>query len=163
MCAHFFVLAGVLIAVNPYKDLGVYIDSILQSYVGKYRAEKVSLKKAQWIGFSWQPAHAHQAPHIFAVAEAAYRQMIDEQENQCVIISGESGAGKTESAKLIMRYIAAVSPQAAGVDEVKRILLGSNPLLEAFGNAKTVRNDNSSRFGKCMQLKFSRFGAPRGG
>jgi myosin-1 len=77
--------------------------------------------------------------------------MIIEEENQCVIISGESGAGKTESAKLIMNYIAAVSSRGGAsmanvVDDIKHIILESNPLLEAFGNAKTLRNNNSSRF-----------------
>ncbi|TPX68482.1 hypothetical protein SpCBS45565_g02989 [Spizellomyces sp. 'palustris'] len=93
--------------------------------------------------------------------------MITDEENQCVIISGESGAGKTESAKLIMNYIAAVSAKGGSmnrvVDEVKRIILGSNPLLESFGNAKTLRNNNSSRFGKYFEINFSKSGAPGGG
>jgi myosin-1 len=102
-------------------------------------------------------------PHIFGVAEAAYRQMIGEEERQCVIISGESGAGKTEASKQIQNYIAAVSGRghathahAAAVESVKRIFLQSNPLLEAFGNAKTLRNNNSSRFGKYFELKFDK-------
>lgn len=101
-------------------------------------------------------------PHIFGVAEAAYRQMIGEEERQCVIISGESGAGKTEASKQIQNYIAAVSggggnpAHAAAVESVKHIFLQSNPLLEAFGNAKTLRNNNSSRFGKYFELMFDR-------
>ena len=87
-------------------------------------------------------------PHIFATAEEAYRTMIQEEDNQCVIISGESGAGKTEASKQIQNYIAAISGGGEGVDKVKKIFLQSNPLLEAFGNAKTLRNNNSSRFGK---------------
>ncbi|KAJ3092694.1 Unconventional myosin-Ie [Quaeritorhiza haematococci] len=93
--------------------------------------------------------------------------MITDEENQCVIISGESGAGKTESAKLIMNYIAAVSGKGGSlnnvVENVKRIILESNPLLESFGNAKTLRNNNSSRFGKYFEINFSRGGAPIGG
>ena len=86
-------------------------------------------------------------PHVYAVADNMFRNMLIDEENQCVIISGESGAGKTESAKLIMNYIAAVSGKGGdGVDRIKHIILESNPLLEAFGNAKTLRNNNSSRF-----------------
>ncbi len=103
--------------------------------------------------------------------------MVTDEESQCVIISGESGAGKTESAKLIMQvilcwliprnYIAAVSGKGGAqnnvVDNIKNIILESNPLLESFGNAKTLRNNNSSRFGKYFEINFSRAGAPVGG
>ena len=87
-------------------------------------------------------------PHVFAVAEAAYYKMTAEKENQCVIISGESGAGKTEAAKRIMQYIAAVSGGAeggGGIEGIKEMVLATNPLLESFGCGKTLRNDNSSR------------------
>lgn len=87
-------------------------------------------------------------PHVFAIAESAYYRMTTEKENQCVIISGESGAGKTEAAKRIMQYIAAVSGgdgSAGGIDGIKEMVLATNPLLESFGCAKTLRNDNSSR------------------
>jgi myosin-1 len=103
------------------------------------------------------------APHIFATAESAYRNMITEEENQCVIISGESGAGKTEASKQIQTYIAEVSGGGEGVKKIKTIFLESNPVLEAFGNAKTLRNNNSSRFGKYFELKFNHFGIPEGG
>jgi myosin-1 len=86
-----------------------------------------------------------------------------EEEPQCIIISGESGAGKTEAAKQIMSYIAAVSGGEGDVQRVKEIILGSNPLLEAFGNAKTLRNNNSSRFGKYFEIFFNRLGQPQGG
>lgn len=89
--------------------------------------------------------------------------MLMEEEPQCVIISGESGAGKTEAAKQIMSYIAAVSGGEGDVQRVKDIILGSNPLLEAFGNAKTLRNNNSSRFGKYFEIFFDRLGRPQGG
>lgn len=87
-------------------------------------------------------------PHVFAVAESAYYRMTNEKENQCVIISGESGAGKTEAAKRIMQYIAAVSGgdgSGGGIEGIKEMVLATNPLLESFGCAKTLRNDNSSR------------------
>ncbi len=80
-----------------------------------------------------------------------------------VLISGESGAGKTEAAKKVLEYIAAVSKEGAGVAHIKQMLLDSNPILEAFGNAKTLRNDNSSRFGKYMEIAFDFAGAPQGG
>lgn len=89
-------------------------------------------------------------PHIYALADQAYSNMVGYGESQCVIISGESGAGKTESAKFLLNYISAVSGRSADVQRVKDSLLGSNPVLEAFGNAKTNRNNNSSRFGKYM-------------
>lgn len=94
--------------------------------------------------------------------------MITDEENQCVIISGESGAGKTESAKLIMNYIADVSSKGHSgtsnlVECVKNVILESNPLLESFGNAKTLRNNNSSRFGKYFEINFSKSGSPMGG
>ena len=93
-------------------------------------------------------------PHVFAVAESAYSNMKNYKDNQCVIISGESGAGKTEAAKRIMEYIAQRSGGSDASAAIKRKVLATNPLLEAFGNAKTLRNNNSSRFGKYLELKF---------
>lgn len=133
-------IGNVLISVNPFKPIkDIYSPETLNSYRGKYPYE--------------------QAPHIFALAEEMYRQMIVNAEGQCVIISGESGAGKTEASKLIMQYIAAVSGKGEDVTRVKNVILDSNPLLEAFGNAKTVRNNNSSRFVRihccCMLNSFT--------
>ena len=122
-------------------------------------------------------------PHVFATAEAAYYKMINEKENQCVIISGESGAGKTEAAKRIMQYIAAVSGESGtggggGIESIKEMVLATNPLLESFGCAKTLRNDNSSRHvsvrlngpecsrlmiqGKYLEIMFNTLGQPVG-
>lgn len=102
-------------------------------------------------------------PHVFAVAEAAYYNMNAYKDNQCVIISGESGAGKTEAAKRIMQYIANVSGGSnSSIQETKDMVLATNPLLESFGNAKTLRNNNSSRFGKYLQLQFNAQGEPVG-
>ncbi len=107
-------------------DLGIYSDEVLQRYKGKNRLEV--------------------PPHVFAIAESAYYNMNAYHENQCVIISGESGAGKTEAAKRIMQYIAAVSGgQDSSIQEIKDMVLATNPLLESFGCAKTLRNNNSSR------------------
>lgn len=100
---------------------------------------------------------------MFAVAESAYYNMKAYNENQCVIISGESGAGKTEAAKRIMQYIANVSEgRDSSIQEIKDMVLATNPLLESFGNAKTLRNNNSSRFGKYLELQFNAQGEPVG-
>ena len=103
------------------------------------------------------------APHVFAVAESSYYNMKAYHDNQCVIISGESGAGKTEAAKRIMQYIANVSGgRDSSIQKTKDMVLATNPLLESFGNAKTLRNNNSSRFGKYLELQFNPEGYPVG-
>lgn len=139
-------IGDVLISMNPYRWIsGLYEDNILQEYVGRSRIEM--------------------PPHIYGIAEDAFRTLMNDKENQCVIISGESGAGKTECAKKIMHYIAEVTAGGAGsrLEQVKTIILETNPLLEAFGNAKTLRNNNSSRFGKYFELQFTWNGDPDGG
>lgn len=136
-------IGSVLISVNPFKRLPIYTEEQIQYYRTHGKTTTT--------------------PHIFNLAEDTYRTMILEEENQCVIISGESGAGKTEASKQIMQYIAAVSGNSKEMQRVKQIMLESNPLLEAFGNAKTVRNDNSSRFGKFFEIYFDRVGGPLGG
>ncbi|KAI7873701.1 P-loop containing nucleoside triphosphate hydrolase protein [Mucor mucedo] len=136
-------IGHVLISVNPFKDLGIYTQEILDSYKGKNLLEV--------------------PPHVFAIAEAAYHHMNSYKENQCIIISGESGAGKTEAAKQIMQYIAAVSVgKSTAIQEIKDMVLATNPLLESFGCAKTLRNDNSSRHGKYLEIQFNPQGAPVG-
>ncbi|KAK6642549.1 Unconventional myosin-Ie [Polyplax serrata] len=102
-------------------------------------------------------------PHIYGLADELYRNMMIDKENQCVIISGESGAGKTVAAKYIMSYITKVSGGGSRVQHVKDVVLKSNPLLEAFGNAKTIRNNNSSRFGKYVEMQFECGSEPVGG
>ncbi|CAI5489186.1 unnamed protein product [Closterium sp. Naga37s-1] len=94
------------------------------------------------------------SPHVFAIAETAYRAMLDCGESQSILVSGESGAGKTETTKLIMQYLAYMGGRATEGRSVEAQVLESNPLLEAFGNAKTVRNNNSSRFGKFVEIQF---------
>ena len=135
----------VLIAVNPFRDPGIYTPEILNSYRGRIRIEL--------------------APHVYAIAEYMYRQMIQFKANQCSIISGESGAGKTENAKRILQYVAEVSTTNAHdtkMTHLKDMILATNPLLEAFGNAKTLRNNNSSRFGKYLNIVFDEHGMPVG-
>ncbi|KAF2270733.1 hypothetical protein CC78DRAFT_485673 [Lojkania enalia] len=136
-------IGHVLVSVNPFRDLGIYTDEVLNSYRGKNRLEV--------------------PPHVFAIAESAYYNMNAYKENQCVIISGESGAGKTEAAKRIMQYIANVSGGSnSSIQEIKDMVLATNPLLESFGNAKTLRNNNSSRFGKYLEIQFNAQGEPVG-
>jgi len=145
----FYTYIGpVLIVVNPFKWMNIYENELMKRFEGQIRGDA--------------PAH------VFMIAEDAYRQMLYEEENQCIIISGESGAGKTEASKQIQSYIAAVSASSSSstrsVDKVKTVFLESNPLLEAFGNAKTRRNNNSSRFGKYFELCFEvGTGVPQGG
>lgn len=127
----------------PVTDLGIYTDTVLASYRGKNRLEA--------------------PPHVYAIAESAYYNMQAYRENQCVIISGESGAGKTEAAKRIMQYIAAVSGGGStDIQQIKDMVLATNPLLESFGCAKTLRNNNSSRHGKYLEIMFNEQGEPVG-
>ncbi|MBN3281968.1 MYO1F protein, partial [Polyodon spathula] len=139
----FTYIGSVLISVNPFKQMPYFTDREIELYQGAAQYEN--------------------PPHVYALTDNMYRNMIIDAENQCVIISGESGAGKTVAAKYIMGYISKVSGGGDKVQHVKDIILQSNPLLEAFGNAKTVRNNNSSRFGKYFEIQFSRGGEPDGG
>ncbi|XVE80224.1 hypothetical protein DITRI_Ditri14bG0122500 [Diplodiscus trichospermus] len=123
----------VLIAVNPFKDVQIYEKDFITSYRQK----------------------ATDSPHVFAVADTAYNEMMNDGVNQSIIISGESGAGKTETAKFAMQYLAALGGGNGGI-ECK--ILQTNSILEAFGNAMTSRNDNSSRFGKHMEIHFTSLG-----
>ncbi|XP_046696480.1 unconventional myosin-Ie isoform X2 [Silurus meridionalis] len=139
----FTYIGPVLISVNPFKQMPYFGDKEVEMYQGAAQYEN--------------------PPHIYALADNMYRNMMIERESQCVIISGESGAGKTVAAKYIMSYVSRVSGGGPRVQHVKDIILQSNPLLEAFGNAKTLRNNNSSRFGKYFEIQFSSGGEPDGG
>ena len=104
-------------------------------------------------------------PHVFSIAENALSKMKFYKENQCVIISGESGAGKTEAAKRVMQFIAGstgVDGSNQAINEIKEMVLATNPLLESFGCAKTLRNNNSSRHGKYLEIEFNKNGDPVG-
>eukprot|EP00736_Rhodelphis_marinus_P002914 Rmarinus@m.13379 len=129
--------AHILVAMNPYKKLQIYNDQMLKEYRGKYIGQL--------------------PPHVFAIADRAYRSMCTDGLSQSTIVSGESGAGKTETSKILMRYLLAVSQAEDSVDNLGSLetkILKTNPILEAFGNAKTLRNNNSSRFGKYMKINF---------
>ncbi|KAJ6824987.1 myosin-6-like [Iris pallida] len=127
---------NILIAMNPFRRLPHLYDSHI---MGQYNGA----------------AFGELNPHPFAVADAAYRLMIKEGISQSILVSGESGAGKTESTKMLMRYLAYMGGRAEAEGRtVEQQVLESNPVLEAFGNAKTVRNNNSSRFGKFVEIQF---------
>ena len=125
----------ILVAVNPFEKLPIY--------------EAVDIRQAK--------SHVQVYPHIFITAAVAFRQLDENKKSQSCLISGESGAGKTETTKKVLTYLAAVAPgvSAAGEAGIEERILMSNPLLEALGNAKTLRNNNSSRFGKYIKLEFS--------
>uniref|UniRef100_A0A4W6FBV1 Myosin VB n=1 Tax=Lates calcarifer TaxID=8187 RepID=A0A4W6FBV1_LATCA len=133
---HIYTYCGiVLVAINPYEQLQIYGEEVINAYSGQNMGDM--------------------DPHIFAVAEEAYKQMARDERNQSIIVSGESGAGKTVSAKYAMRFFATVGGSANDTN-VEEKVLASSPIMEAIGNAKTTRNDNSSRFGKYIQIGFSR-------
>uniref|UniRef100_A0A452QZU7 Myosin IH n=1 Tax=Ursus americanus TaxID=9643 RepID=A0A452QZU7_URSAM len=136
-------IGTLLVSVNPYQELGIYTVSQMELYQG--------------VNFFELP------PHIYAIADNAYRMMCSELNNHFILISGESGAGKTEASKKILQYFAVTCPMTKSLQIARDRLLLSNPVLEAFGNAKTLRNDNSSRFGKYMDIQFDYKGVPVGG
>ncbi|KAG5264132.1 hypothetical protein AALO_G00272500 [Alosa alosa] len=140
-----------------------YMDDFIFTYIGPVLISVNPFKQMPYFGDKEVEMRSENPPHIYALADNMYRNMMIDRENQCVIISGESGAGKTVAAKYIMGYISRVSGGGPRVQHVKDIILQSNPLLEAFGNAKTIRNNNSSRFGKYFEIQFSPGGEPDGG
>ncbi|KAJ6034935.1 uncharacterized protein N7446_009692 [Penicillium canescens] len=135
-----------LVTINPYCPLPIYTNEYVKMYKGRGREET--------------------RPHIFAMADEAFRNLVEEGENQSILVTGESGAGKTENTKKVIQYLAAVAtsdtPYArSGAKQITGLaqqILRANPILEAFGNAQTVRNNNSSRFGKFIRIEFSRSG-----
>ncbi|GMI76119.1 MYOSIN XI E [Hibiscus trionum] len=131
---------NILIAINPFQALShLYDFKLMDSYKGAQLGDL--------------------SPHVFAITDVAYRAMMNEGKSNSILVSGESGAGKTETTKLIMRYLAYLGGNARAEGQtVERKVLESNPVLEAFGNAKTVRNNNSSRFGKFVEIQFDRYG-----
>uniref|UniRef100_A0A3Q1KA92 Uncharacterized protein n=1 Tax=Anabas testudineus TaxID=64144 RepID=A0A3Q1KA92_ANATE len=136
-------IGTLLVSVNPYKDLDIYSTKQMDTYMG--------------VNFFELP------PHIFALADNVFRTMLSEFNNHFILISGESGAGKTEASKKILQFYAVSCPSTRLLNNVRDRLLLSNPVLEAFGNAKTLKNDNSSRFGKYMDIQFDHQGGAVGG
>ncbi|CAI5530892.1 unnamed protein product [Closterium sp. Naga37s-1] len=136
---------SILIAANPFMRIpGIYDREMREAYRGAQIGDL--------------------SPHVFAIADNAYRAMVDDKRSQSILISGESGAGKTETTKLVMEYLASVGGRSEATEgrSIESQVLESNPLLEAFGNAKTVRNDNSSRFGKFIEIQFDQRGRVSG-
>jgi myosin heavy subunit len=137
-------IGTILVSVNPFKALPLYTPQQIDLYKEGPRGK---------------------APHVFAVGHNAYYELLNERKNQSIIITGESGAGKSEACKLVLQFIADLSASHSGKSvtdddiSLEQQLLQANPILEAFGNAKTVRNNNSSRFGKLITVKFDRLGA----
>ncbi|KAJ8004412.1 hypothetical protein DPEC_G00135450 [Dallia pectoralis] len=143
-------IGSILAAVNPYKLIsGLYSPAVVDQYSKHHLGEL--------------------PPHIFAVANECYRCLWKRHDSQCVLISGESGAGKTESTKLLLQFLSVMSQNSGGTPpsekttRVEQAIIQSSPIMEAFGNAKTVYNNNSSRFGKFIQLHFSQSGNIQGG
>ena len=136
-----------LVAVNPYCPLPIYTNEYVKMYKGQSREDT--------------------GPHIFAVSDQAFRHLVEEGANQSILVTGESGAGKTENTKKVIQYLAAVAtadtpmagrPPAKQLSNLSQQILRANPILEAFGNAQTLRNNNSSRFGKFIRIQFTRSG-----
>ncbi|KAI8638229.1 P-loop containing nucleoside triphosphate hydrolase protein [Parasitella parasitica] len=135
-----------LVAVNPYRSLPIYSTDIIRQYRKKRRGEL--------------------PPHIYAIADHAFHDMLHDKENQSILITGESGAGKTENTKIVIQYLASIAGNGSngfGINSAKKgtletQILQANPILEAFGNAQTIRNNNSSRFGKFIRIAFNRTG-----
>lgn len=137
-----------LVTVNPYCPLPIYSNDYINMYKGRSRDDT--------------------KPHVFAMADEAFRNLVGEGHNQSILVTGESGAGKTENTKKVIQYLAAVAQSESPIRNQTRHtnlseqILRANPILEAFGNAQTVRNNNSSRFGKFIRIEFSREGAITG-
>ncbi|XP_030730939.1 unconventional myosin-IXa isoform X6 [Globicephala melas] len=134
-------VGSILIAINPFKFLPIYNPKYVKMY------DNHQLGKLE--------------PHIYAVADAAYHAMLQRKRNQCIVISGESGSGKTQSTNFLIHHLTALS-QKGFASGVEQIILGAGPVLEAFGNAKTAHNNNSSRFGKFIQVNYQETGTVLG-
>ena len=140
------------VVVNPYKRYPIYTTRVVKIYIGKRRNEV--------------------PPHLFAASDGAYQQMMNQGKNQSMLITGESGAGKTENTKKVITYFAilgATEVKKKGNEPVEKKanledrIVNTNPILESYGNAKTIRNDNSSRFGKFIRIYFNQMGKLAGG
>ncbi|QLQ81017.1 hypothetical protein HG537_0E03720 [Torulaspora globosa] len=135
-----------LVAINPYCNLKLYSQEYINLYQGSPREDN--------------------KPHIFATAEEAYRRLLSDKRDQSILVTGESGAGKTENTKKILQYLASITSEdkliSSGSESFELKILQSNPILESFGNSQTVRNNNSSRFGKFIKIEFDERGKING-
>lgn len=136
-------MGSILIALNPFKFYPIYNPKYVKLYQNKRLGSSLS-------------------PHIFAVADSAYHCMLREKTNQCIVISGESGSGKTESTNFLLHHLTALSQKGSHGSGVEQTILSAGPVLEAFGNAKTAHNNNSSRFGKFIQVNYKENGMVHG-
>ncbi|XP_025411897.1 unconventional myosin-IXb-like isoform X4 [Sipha flava] len=144
LAGHIYTYVGsILIAVNPFKFHPIYNPK----YVKLYQNQRLGTELP---------------PHIFAIADAAYHCMLRERRNQCIVISGESGSGKTESTNFLLHHLTALSQKGSHGSGVEQTILSAGPVLEAFGNAKTAHNNNSSRFGKFIQVNYKENGMVHG-
>jgi myosin heavy subunit len=154
--------AYILIAINPYKSLNIYDEETMWKYHKKVGSD---CSAPCWMFLLFLASNffhfqgSSLPPHVFAVAERAYRQMIHagRYHSQSIVCSGDSGSGKTESAKYVLRYLTTIASGGKKEQSVlEKRILEANPIMEAFGNAKTLRNNNSSRFGKFVRVHFSK-------
>lgn len=144
LAGHIYTYVGsILIAVNPFKFHPIYNPK----YVKLYQHRRLGPELP---------------PHIFAIADSAYHSMLRSRKNQCIVISGESGSGKTESTNLLLHHLTALSQKGSQGSGVEQTILSAGPVLEAFGNAKTAHNNNSSRFGKFIQVNYKENGMVHG-
>lgn len=166
---HIYTSIGdILVAVNPLKDLDLYSQDTIDQYKDAMyqeegRSDRSRSSSTTAVVGGTSSALAEAQPHVFAIGAKAFGGLLkQEQHNQSILVSGESGSGKTESTKFLMRFLtsvgrdASISEHSAGdeVVEIGRRILQTNPILESFGNAQTIRNDNSSRFGKFIKIQF---------
>lgn len=131
-----------MVSINPWKDLPIYDMTTMRQYADK-------------------PLNAN-PPHVYALTDVVYRSLLRERRSQAVLVSGESGTGKTESTKFVLQYLTFISGGSSTAETLKQQILQANYILESFGNAKTIRNNNSSRFGKWIQVYFDGGGAIQG-
>jgi len=130
------------VVINPYKQLPIYGEKHMDNYKGKKKHEV--------------------PPHVYAVADNSYRDMLQNKSDQSILCTGESGAGKTENTKKVIQHLTRIAGSRQGDGRLEQQILQSNPILEAFGNAKTIKNDNSSRFGKFIKINFDQSGSISG-
>nr|CAA37894.1 myosin heavy chain type II [Saccharomyces cerevisiae]prf//1806328A myosin II:SUBUNIT=heavy chain [Saccharomyces cerevisiae] len=164
-CDLIYTYSGLfLVAINPYHNLNLYSEDHINLYHNKHnRLSKSRLD---------ENSHEKLPPHIFAIAEEAYENLLSEGKDQSILVTGESGAGKTENTKKILQYLASITSGSPSniapvsgssiVESFEMKILQSNPILESFGNAQTVRNNNSSRFGKFIKIEFNEHGMING-